>query len=247
MNKIILILILILILIFSGNVFSEGNVRNFSFNKAKKLLDKQVYNKLPRKTIYCAATFDEKRQVVDHNGFYSYKYKKRAKKIEWEHVVPAENFGRAFVEWREGHPDCVTKKGKAFKGRNCASKINNEYRYMQADMYNLYPAIGAVNGLRSNYRYSGVVVDGDALGGCEMLISSKERRVVPPDYAKGIVARVSLYFDETYRRYNLSDSQRKLFKAWDIKFPVTDDECKRNSLIENLQGNVNQVLKNKCK
>lgn len=243
MNKIILILILI----FSGNVFSEGNIRNYSFNKAKKLLDKQVYNKLPRKTIYCAATFDEKRQVVDHNGFYSYKYKKRAKKIEWEHVVPAENFGRAFVEWREGEIGCVTKKGKTFKGRNCASKVNKEYRYMQADMYNLYPAIGAVNALRSNYRYSSVTVDGNALGGCEMVISSKERRVVPPDRSKGVVARVSLYFDQTYSRYKLSGSQRKLFEVWDKMFPVTVVECNRNAFIEKIQGNVNQVLKNKCK
>jgi len=242
MNKISLVLLLI----FSESIFASGNTTNDSFNKAKKMLEKRVYGQLERKTIYCSAAFDKSKFIIDKNGFSSNKYKKRGKKIEWEHVVPAENFGRAFVEWREGDPRCVTKKGKSFKGRNCASKVNKEYRYMQADMHNLYPAIGAVNALRSNYRYS-AVANGYDLGGCEMIISSKERRVVPPDLAKGIVARVSLYFDETYGRYKLSDSQRRLFEAWDIKFPVTEAECKRNSFIEKIQGNVNFVLRERCK
>lgn len=80
-----------------------------------------------------------------------------------------------------------------------------------------------------------------------MIISSKEKRAVPTDRSKGIVARVSLYFDGTYRRYNLSDSQRKLFEAWDRKFPVTKSECRRNEIIEEIQGNFNFVLKERCK
>jgi deoxyribonuclease-1 len=176
------------------------------------------------------------------NGFSSSKYIKRGKKLEWEHVIAAENFGRTFSEWRGGDPLCVTKKGKSFKGRSCASKVNMEYRYMQADLYNLYPAVGAVNALRSNYRYA--MIDGDFLGDCEMIID--DRKANPPNRAKGIVARVSLYFAETYKRYKLSDSQRKLFEVWDRQFPVTETECKRNKIIEGIQGNVNQVMKKRC-
>ena len=54
-------------------------------------------------------------KVIPSDGFQTTKYLKRSKKIEWEHVVPAENFGRAFSEWRDGHSDCITKKGKKFK------------------------------------------------------------------------------------------------------------------------------------
>ncbi|MEL0631086.1 endonuclease I, partial [Psychromonas aquatilis] len=46
---------------------------------------------------------------------------------------------------------CVNTKRKAYKGRRCAEKANMEYLYMQADMYNLYPAIGSVNDSRSNF------------------------------------------------------------------------------------------------
>ncbi|NOR68933.1 MAG: endonuclease I [Methylomarinum sp.] len=219
----------------------EGNSTFQSFNKAKKALAGQVYSQLPNKTLYCGASFKGKK-VIDSNGFYSSKYKKRGKKIEWEHVVPAENFGRSFSEWRNGDPLCVTKKGKSFKGRNCASNLNKEYRYMQADLYNLYPAVGAVNALRSNYRYA--MIAGETLGGCEMVID--DRKANPPNRAKGVVARVSLYFAETYKRYKLSDSQRKLFEAWDRRFPVTGVECKRNKIIEELQGNINHVMKKRC-
>jgi len=230
-----------LLLTFSiSDVLGEGNTRFQSFNKAKKALAGQVYNQLPNKTLYCRASFKGKK-VVDPNGFSSSKYKKRGKKIEWEHVVPAENFGRTFSAWH-GHPLCVTKKGKKFKWRNCASKVNKEYRYMQADLYNFYPAIGAVNALRSNYRYA--MVTGETLGGCEMIID--DRKANPPDRSKGIVARVSLYFSETYKRYKLSDSQRKLFEVWDRQFPVTEIECKRNKIIESIQGNVNSVMKRRC-
>jgi len=234
----------LLIFLFSSPSFAAGNESIKSFSKAKKTLEKQVYNQLPQKTLYCGGTFNEKKEVTESNGFSSNKYKKRASRIEWEHVVPAENFGRTFPEWRDGHPDCKNRKGKAFKGRNCASKMNTEYRYMQSDMHNLYPAIGAVNALRSNYRYA--MLSGETLNECQMIINSSERKVMPPDSAKGVVARVSLYFDQTYLRYKLSDSQRKLFEAWDRQFPVTNDECQRNKIITRIQGNANYILEARC-
>ncbi len=147
-----LIISLLITLIMASGAQAAGNERNESFNKAKKMLERQVYYD-HRVTLYCGAVFDEKKNVTLPEGFTAAKHIKRAGKIEWEHVVPAENFGRTFAEWREGDPQCVDNRGKAFKGRKCAEKANREYRLMQADMYNLYPAIGAVNAARSNYNY----------------------------------------------------------------------------------------------
>ncbi len=148
-----LIAILSAVLASSTAIASGGNTTIDSFNKAKKLLQSEVYFD-HRETIYCGAEFDTKKNIDRPRGFVALKYKKRAKKIEWEHVVPAQNFGQTFKEWRVGHPECVNRKGESFKGRNCASKVNDEYRYMQSDMYNLYPAIGAVNAMRSNYNFT---------------------------------------------------------------------------------------------
>lgn len=127
-------ILLIFWMIASSASFAGGNETIQSFNKAKKNLERKVYFD-HRKTIYCAATFDDKKNIKAPAGFTTAKHKKRAKRVEWEHVVPAENFGRTFTEWRNGNPQCISKKGKPFKGRKCASKINTEYRYMQSDMH----------------------------------------------------------------------------------------------------------------
>jgi endonuclease I len=86
---------------FTGNKNTFSN----SFSKAKRNLKKQVYNDtvLPRNTFYCGCDYSDKK-VVDNKkcGFqHNNKYVSRSKKIEWEHVVPAEAFGKSFIEWRE--------------------------------------------------------------------------------------------------------------------------------------------------
>lgn len=188
------------------------------------MLEKSVYNN-HRVTLYCAADFKSDKYVIPPKGFQSPKYKKRSKKIEWEHVVPAENFGRTFKEWREGDPQCISNKGKAFKGRKCASKLNLEYRYMQADMFNLFPAIGSVNALRSNYNFAMQPNEKSSFGSCEMKIAN--RKAEPPKAARGQISRAYLYMESRYSRYSMSKQQRQLMNAWDKQYPVDSWECQR--------------------
>jgi deoxyribonuclease-1 len=215
-----------------------------SFSKAKKILEKQVYNN-HRTTLYCGATFDAKKKVNPPKGFTTTKYVKRSKKIEWEHVVPAENFGRTFSEWRDGDKQCTNSKGKAFKGRKCAEKVNTEYRYMQADMFNLYPAIGAVNALRSNYNFTMLPSEKSDFGSCDMKIDN--RKAEPPEAARGRIARTYLYMEAAYKRYSMSKSQRQLMNAWDKMYPVTAWECARAKKITSLQQSENKIIKSRCK
>ena len=197
-----------------------------------------------RLTLYCAAAFDSQKNIILPEGFESPKYKKRAKRVEWEHVVPAENFGRNFSEWRIGHEQCVTKKGKSYKGRRCAEKTNKEYRYMQADMYNLYPAIGSVNASRSNYNF---VVLGDiknSFGSCGLKIA--DRKVEPPVSSRGMIARAYLYMDATYKSFKMSRQQNQLMNAWNNRYPVEQWECERTERIKEIQGNNNVVVRKNC-
>ncbi|SGY95004.1 endonuclease [Moritella viscosa] len=214
-----------------------------SFSKAKKKLERDVYAD-HRVTLYCGAKFDAKKIITPPAGFHTDKYVKRAKKVEWEHVVPAENFGRTFVEWRDGHKSCVSNKGKDFKGRKCAEKVNKEYRYMQADMFNLYPAIGTVNALRSNYNFTMLPDEKSDFGSCDMKIEN--RKAEPPESARGRIARTYLYMESTYSRYSMSKSQRQLMNAWDKMYPVEQWECERARRITELQGNTNSVVQSRC-
>ena len=93
----------------------KGNTTLQSFNKAKKTLEREVYPS-HRLTLYCGAKFDAKNNIIPLSGFSHPKYKTRQRQLEWEHVVPAEHFGRTFSEWRDGHKECVDKKGNRFRG-----------------------------------------------------------------------------------------------------------------------------------
>lgn len=240
MRKFILVSVLVALPMLA---FASGNTTNDSFNRAKRMLERQVYFD-HRVTLYCGAEFDAHKRVTLPAGFSTSAHEKRAAKVEWEHAVPAENFGRAFPEWREGHPECVNRNGKPFKGRHCAEKVNMEYRYMQADMYNLFPAIGAVNAVRSNKRYSALPDSAPAFGSCRAKVDGN--RFEPPDRAKGQVARAALYMADSYPKYRLSRQQQQLFEAWDKMFPVDAWECTRAKRIEALQGNENARIKEPC-
>ena len=221
-----------------GSLFAEGNTTNQSFNQAKKILLKDVYSD-HHTTFYCKSTFDEKKHVEHTGGYVPVKNNNRANRLEWEHIVPAHAFGHSFPEWRDGHPSCVDSKGKSFKGRKCAEKVNHLFRYMQADMHNLVPAIGEVNGLRSNYSFAMIPGEDRRFGPvCDMEI--KNRKTEPPADVRGDIARTYFYMDNAYPgRGIISKKNRKLFEAWDKEDPIDEWERIRERRIREIQGNEN--------
>lgn len=64
-------------MLLASSVFAAGNNTIQSFNKAKKALEQSVYFD-HRETIYCAATFDETKNITLPAGFTTPKHQKRA-------------------------------------------------------------------------------------------------------------------------------------------------------------------------
>ena len=229
----------------SEKINVQGNSKITSFTKAKKLLP-SLFSKSTDRTFYCGCKFTGK--VVDWNSC-GYKPKgshKRAKRIEWEHVVPAAAFGGNLPEWRNGHSKCQTSSGKKYKGRRCASKVNGKFNYMESDLYNLVPAIGEVNGLRSNYSIGMISGEARLFGKCDVEI--KNKMVEPRPEIRGDMARVYLYMDTAYPGLSIiNKSNRALIHSWDRSDPVSKEECDRAISIHKIQGNLNHVLKSRCK
>lgn len=222
-----------------------GNTTNSSFSRAKRILEQKVYLKTAeRYTLYCEASFNQQKNITPPSGFKSSKFQQRALRLEWEHVVPAENFGRHFSDWRTGNVKCVNSKGKPYKGRRCAEKVNAKFRYMQADMYNLYPAIGAVNASRSNYNFTMLSAMANSFGSCEMKI--RDKKAQPPKDSRGAISRAYLYMEQTYPTYKMSRQQRQLMNAWNRSYPANAWECKRAERIKKLQKNDNLILQQSC-
>ena len=243
MNIKILYLITITAILFPALSFGMGNETYQSFNRTKKLLLTNIYKDY-RQTFYCNSEFNAQKKVV-HRGYLPIKNNKRANRLEWEHVVPAHAFGQSVKEWRDGDPACINSKGKAFRGRKCAEKLNKKFRYMQADMHNLVPAIGEVNGLRSNYSFAMIPGEERRFGSCDMEIAN--RKAEPPENVRGDIARIYFYMNDAYpNRGIISKKNEKLFYTWDKQDPVDNWECIREKRIRNIQGNENAFVGKEC-
>ncbi|EGC0940949.1 deoxyribonuclease [Campylobacter coli] len=200
MKKIISVLILALSLL---------NAK--SFEESKKELVK-FYNDLGSSywyDFYCQAPFK-----VNKKG----KINQRIKRIEWEHIMPAQNFGKHLPCWKEG-------------GRK-ACKNDPTFAKMEADKQNLVPAIGEINGDRSNFRYAEAPTNlkYTQYGNCKVYTDFKAKRFYPANYSKGWIARSYLYMSKTYN-IKLSDQERKLMEAWDKQYPMDEKEKRIRELL----------------
>ncbi len=237
----------------------HGNRHSQSFYAVKKeMLNKIYYDH--RRTLYCNAEFTARKRIIKPRGFklpnlqntdfkvYDItpeELQRKADSMEWEHIVPAQNFGKTFAEWTTGHKNCIGSKGYRFKGRQCAVQESEAFRYMYTDMYNLYPAIGAVNYLRANFSPTQFEPrQKNTFGACAMKIA--RNKMEPPDEVKGLIARTYLYMQQTYPRYKIGEPAESVLKAWAKQYPVTKWECTRAFRIEKVQGNINKIVKNEC-
>jgi deoxyribonuclease I len=206
-----------------------------TFIKAKKMAT-ELYRQHPV-TFYCDCPIVYKGKKMTPNlracGYQVRKQPERANRIEWEHIVPAWEFGHQRQCWQKG--------GR----KNCIDK-DPEFAQMEGNLHNLVPSIGEVNGDRSNFRYSEWNAKPGQYGQCEMVVDFQLDRVQPPSYSRGSIARTYFYMQERYH-LSLADQQSKLFEVWNKKYPVTPWECQRDTAIAKLQGNHNRFVKEQCR
>ena len=239
-------LILTLICFMAGSVYAErkGNRRIQSFSKAQRILIKDIY-RCRQTTFYCGSQYTQGKYVIHNSGYIPKRKSRRARRLEWDHVVPLESFGYKFSEWQDGHADCLDSRGRPFKGRNCAEKVNIKFRFIQSDLYNLVPVIGEIRWLKSNRGFGMIPEEEQAFGDCDIEIALD--RVEPPSEVRGDIARIYFYMDWAYPGYDvISPAEDKLFKAWDKQDAVGPWECERAQRIEKIQKNANPFVKKAC-
>lgn len=207
-----------------------------SFARAKTIAKKVFADK--RETLYCSCRFNEENQV-DLKSCHMEEASsiERARRIEWEHIMPAEHFGRHFQCWKEA---ICEKDGKVYRGRKCCEKVDKNFREIESELYNLWPSVGVVNQKRSNYDYSTILVKTD-LYGCDFSVNKQEKKVEPKNAIKGLVARANLFM--AYR-YNipLSAEQRLLFETWHAQYPPTELEIIWGRQVAAIEGYNNPYI-----
>lgn len=224
---------------FAAEVLSiKGNKHIENFSEAKKSL--RTVFKGYETTLYCGCKYYGKELNLNSCGVYSSSSSARLKRLEWEHVMPAERFGRIISSWSNGSSVCSKRE----KGRKCAGKASALFRQMEGDLYNLYPESGGINQARSNKppfeSMSEALKD---FGKCETRVGKKG--FVPRKEARGEITRSYLYMSDAYE-IDLSSTERKMFESWNRNDPPDKGECERAKRIYKIQGNKNRFIEASC-
>ena len=141
--------------------------------------------------------------------------------------MPAWFFGNQMECWKAG-------------GRK-ACKKNKLFAKMEADLHNLVPAIGEINGDRSNFTFEHIDGEERVYGACDFEINFKDGVVEPRQSIQGDIARIYFYMSETYN-VPLTQKLQKMLKTWSKLDPIDQKEFERNSKIFRIQGNSNPFV-----
>ncbi|MEX5684183.1 endonuclease [Pseudomonas silesiensis] len=161
-------------------------------------------------------------------GYQTRKQQSRAERTEWEHIVPAWTFGHQRQCWQNG-------------GREHCVDDDPVFRAMEADLFNLYPSVGEVNGDRSNFNYGMASGVAPQYGQCKTRVDFDQRSAEPRDEVKGLVARTTFYMFDRYD-LNMSRQQQQLLMAWDKQHPVSAWEKERDRRIAAIMGYSNPFV-----
>jgi deoxyribonuclease I len=181
----------------------------------------------------CAIRWQAGKGIPDLKGC-GYQIRKngpRANRIEWEHVMPAQQFGSPLACWKKG-------------GREQCGKTDVLFKQMEADLFNLKPAIGEVNGDRAHYRFGMLPAQASQYGSCEVKVDFKSRLVEPRAEIRGDIARIHFYMADKYQ-LPLAKAQQQLFMAWHQQDPVDETERKLQQRIAQQMGHANDFVTGK--
>jgi deoxyribonuclease-1 len=143
------------------------------FNAAKRVLPK-VFAGM-QEDFYCGCAYQGKAVDWLSCGYVPRKNPERAKRIEWEHVVPAWVLGHQRQCWQHG--------GR----KNCATN-DAVFRQAEGDLNNLVPAVGEVNADRSNLSYGAWAKQPTRIyGQCGTVVDFAGKRVQPRAEVRGVL------------------------------------------------------------
>jgi len=208
---------------------ADSHSHAVTFSNAKKIAQ-QIYQG-HELTFYCGCKYQMQGKLLvpllASCGYQVRKNNTRANRVEWEHVMPAWEFGHQLKCWQNG--------GR----KNCRHDKN--FNHMEGDLQNLMPAVGEVNSDRANFKYGMIPGEARQYGQCDFEIDNKAKIAEPRPAIRGDIARIYLYMADRYK-LTISKKQRKLFESWSKEDPVDAWEIERDQRIANIQGNHNPYV-----
>jgi deoxyribonuclease-1 len=206
-----------------------------SFEQAKHIA-RGIYRDHPV-TLYCQCDYDRHQRIdPDACGYLPRHPNARSRRVEWEHLVAAYEFGAQRACWQ--NKPCRDSHGRAFGGRRCCRERDPEFRRMEADLMNLSPEIGELNADRNNFRFGEVAGEAREYGACDFEIDRARDTAEAAPSVRGDIARAYLYMHATYGQaaLPLAPADLERFEAWHQADPPSLWERVRNERIVAIQG-----------
>ena len=187
-------------------------------------------------TLYCGCEYDNKKPKLTACGYDSSNMGQasRATRTEAEHIVPASWYGQTRACWRTNV--CPNKQN-----RECCYAIDYTFRVAHNDLFNLAPAIGQVNALRSNHPYAEIPGEDRNFGSCDFEFENDEAE--PKSDIRGDIVRIYFYMKQTYG-LTASQQDETLLQTRSQADPLDATELARNNRIKAVQGSGNPFVEN---
>ena len=206
-----------------------------SYDTAKRRLYRLIGDE---ETLYCGCPTNLAQRTFDRAacGYIPRNESDRAQRLEAEHIVPAFWIARF-------NPDstCWVRQPDCGSARECCLANDEDFATAHNDLVNLYPAIGELNGDRSNYLHDLLAGEERAYGVCDFETDSAASLSEPREEVRGDIARVHFYMRDTYGLV-YPDEMTELLESWDSLDPVSEMEIQRNERIQQAQGSSNPLF-----
>ncbi|HIP81381.1 MAG TPA: endonuclease I [Leucothrix mucor] len=153
-------------------------------------------------------------------------------KPEWinvEHIFPMAWVVRDLVKQKK----CVDR-------RDCRKK-SKRFNRIESDLHNLYPSRRDLNMLRGSYRFGNIKGELRLFGGYDFEINPQARLIEPTPASQGEVARSMFYMADAYD-LKIFTKQSNTLAYWNKVDQPSNEEKRRNDLIEELQGTRNHFI-----
>ncbi len=127
-------------------------------------------------------------------------------------------------------------------GRRKQCRANNpRFNRLEADLHNLFPSRKDINDVRGSFRFGDVRGERREYGSCDFEVDERRRVVEPRPVARGEIARAMFYMHSEYGLRIFSKLGRTL-KRWHYEDPPSEQEKRRNDVIEDIQGTRNPYI-----
>lgn len=159
-------------------------------------------------------------------------------------VYSQQRFGHVKPGWTNAEhifPMAWVVNSFKCQDRKDCRRHSKRFKLIEADLHNIYPAHKDLNMARGSYSFGEVEGEERLWLDYDFEIDPKRKLVEPPHVNKGEIARAIYYIVDAYH-LNLFRKQAELLRGWNKIDPPSEEEMRRNNIIEKLQQSRNYFI-----